>query len=185
MVRPRYALTALAGALAFGCAPSVEIDAPDIEITQPNLQFPAVPAGAGTQAVGLIRLNTSRLGAASNPDAGSLKNLKRLQVTKVVLNANTGIEDFSFLDYLTVDAANLGFTTQSSPDRPVIQVVDYQAPSNVPIGAVLQLPLSPPVDMLPLWGHTWLYLTVTATGDLPKVAWSIDVVFSLSLKLTE
>jgi hypothetical protein len=39
--------------------------------------------------------------------------------------------------------------------------------------------------MLPVWGRTSLYLTVTATGNLPKVAWSADVVFSLSLKMTQ
>ena len=38
---------ALAGTLLLGCTPSVEIDAPDIEITQPNLQFHSALAGAG------------------------------------------------------------------------------------------------------------------------------------------
>jgi hypothetical protein len=39
--------------------------------------------------------------------------------------------------------------------------------------------------MLPLWGRTSLYLTVTAKGDLPKFDWSMDVVFSLSLRMTQ
>ena len=187
MTRSRPALTALAGALAWGCVPSVEIDAPDIEITQPNLQFPAAPAGAGpgTAVTAPFKFTTNKLGATNNPDAGSLKNIERLQITLVVLKVNTGIEDFAFLDHLTVVAANTSYSTQSSPGRPVIQVVDYEAPYGVPIGPVLQLPLTPPVDMLPLWGRTSLYLTVTATGNLPKVDWSMDVVFSLSLKITQ
>jgi hypothetical protein len=39
--------------------------------------------------------------------------------------------------------------------------------------------------MLPLRGHTSLYVTVTATGDPPAFPWSVDVVFSLSLRLHE
>jgi len=187
IIQPHPALTAFAGALAFGCTPLVETDAPDIEITQPNLQFPAAPAGAvaGTQAIGSFKLSTAKLGATNNPDAGTLKHIERLLITQVVLRANTGIEDFSFLDQLTVNAANVALATESSPGRPVVQIVDYEAPYGVPIGAVLSLPLSPPVDMLPVWGRTSLYLTVTATGNLPKVAWSADVVFSLSLKMTQ
>ena len=67
----------------------------------------------------------------------------------------------------------------------MLQILDYQASPDVQTGAVLQLPLDTPVNMLPLWGHTLLYITVTATGDPPTFPWSVDVVFSLSLKLHE
>jgi hypothetical protein len=67
----------------------------------------------------------------------------------------------------------------------VVQILDYQADPDVLVGAVLDLPLDPPVDMLPLWGYPRLYLTFTATGAPPQVDWSIDVVFSLSLKITQ
>jgi hypothetical protein len=182
----RLAALVLAAVLVVGCAPSVEIDAPDIEITQPNLPFPAAPAsaGPGTSVTAPFKFATNKLGS-SKPDAGTLKNIERLQITRVVLKANSGIEDFSFLDHLTVLAANKSDTTQSSPEWPVIQIVDYQASPDVQVGAELQIPLDPPVDMLPLWGHTWLYLTITATGDPPKTNWSADVVFSLSLKIRQ
>ena len=67
----------------------------------------------------------------------------------------------------------------------MLQILDYQASPDVQTGAVLQLPLDTPVNMLPLWGHTSLYITVTATGDPPTFPWSVDVMFSLSLKLHE
>jgi hypothetical protein len=178
---------ALASALLLGCTSSVEIDAPDIEITQPNLQFPAAPAhaAAGTSVQGQFKFATNKLGAANSPDAGSLKKLERLSITRVILKAHTGIQDFGFLDHLTVAAANNYYATESSPDWPVLQILDYQASPDVQTGAVLQLPLDTPVNMLPLWGHTSLYITVTATGDPPTFPWSVDVVFSLSLKLHE
>jgi len=182
-----YLGLALASALLLGCTPSVEIDAPDIEITQPNLQFPAAPAraGAGTSVQGQFRFTTNKLGAANSPDAGSLKQIERLSITRVILKADTGIQDFGFLDHLTVVAANNYYATQSSPDWPVIQILDYQASPDVQTGAELQLPLDTPVNMLPLWGNTSLYVTVTATGDPPAFPWSMDVVFSLSLRLHE
>lgn len=177
----------LAGALLLGCTPSVVIDAPDIEITQPNLQFPAAPAraAAGTSVQGQFRVTTNKLGATNNPDAGSLKLIERLLITRVALKANTGIQDFAFLDRLTVVAANNYYATQSSPESPVIQIVEYQASPDVQTASVLQLPLDTPVNMLPLWGRTSLYLTVIATGNPPTFPWSVDVVFSLSLQLRE
>jgi len=94
----------LVGALLLGCTPSVVIDAPDIEITQPNLQFPAAPAraGAGTSVQGQFRVVTNKLGSANSSDAGSLKQIERLLLTRVALEANAGIQDFGFLDHLTV-----------------------------------------------------------------------------------
>lgn len=73
----------------------MEIDAPDIEITQPNLSFPAAPASAGTSIAALFKFSTAKLGAASNPDAGALKHIERLQITQASLKADSGIEDFS------------------------------------------------------------------------------------------
>jgi hypothetical protein len=173
----------------------VEIDAPDIEVTQPNLPFPAFPAGvpAGTPLPPVtFAISTAKLGAANNPDAGSLKKIQRLQITRVVFKADPGIDeahpgidDFSFLRQLTVKASSMWAGAQLSSDPHAITIVDYQAPEDGKIGAVLQLPVSPPADLLPLWGHTWLYLAITVSGDLPRFPWSMDVVFSLSLKLVE
>jgi hypothetical protein len=178
---------ALTGALALACTPSVEIDVPDIEITEPNLPFPEAPAQApaGTSVQAQFNFATNKLGAASNPDAGSLKKIERLLLTRVSLKASTGIHDFAFLDHLTVVASNNKYATESTPEWPVIQIIDYHASPDVQTGALLQLPLDTPVNMLPLWGRTSLWVTVTATGDPPQIDWSVDVVFSLSLKLVQ
>jgi len=182
--RHAFATFALIGVLVLDCTPKVTIDAPDIEVTQPGLQFPATPANVppGTTVTAFYNLSTNKLGAASNPDSGTLKNIQRLLVTRVLLRAETGITDFSFLDSLTVVASNPVSAIQPNP--PVVPIIDYQA-TDVGVGAELQMPVDPPVDMLPLWGHTWLRLTITAAGALPLVPWSADVVFSLSLRMTE
>jgi len=189
IMRPHHALAAftLAGASFSGCTPLVEIDAPDIEVTQPNLQFPAAPAGAtsGTTVKGSFVLRNARLGASSSPDAGSYKKIKRLDLTRLVFKTNTGVVDFAFLDHLTVEATNAACYSAPTADRPVVQVLDYEVSHQPEIGAELPIPLSPPVDMLPLWGRTSLCVTVEATGNPPKVDWSIDVVFSLSIKINQ
>jgi hypothetical protein len=185
----------LVSVLALGCTPSITIDAPDIEVTQPALQFPLAPVNMppGTTVTATYDLVTNKLGASNNPDAGTLKNIQRLQVTRVVLRiprtdagvedfSRAGITDFSFLYSLTVVATNPPSTVLPNP--PVVPIVDYQA-SDVGVGVELQMPVDPPVDLLPLWGRTVLRLTITAAGDLPKVWWSADVVFSLSLRMTQ
>lgn len=179
---------ALVSSLLLGCTPSVEIDAPDIEVTQPNLQFPALPAGVpeGTPLPPVVfAISTAKLGATNNSDAGTLKKIQRLQITRVVFKADPGIDNFTFLTHLTVRAATTWSGAQLSSDPDTLTIVDYQAPADGAIGTELQMPVSPPVNLLPLWAHTWLYLAITVSGDLPRVPWSVDVVFSLSLKLTE
>ena len=188
MVRVLAGFTlACALALAPGCTPLVTIEAPDIEVTQNDLQFMAAPAGAprGTSVIGTFVLNTSKLGASSKPDSATLRMIKRLELTRVVLNAKAGIPDFAFLDHLTVQAANWTDAATQDPPKPVIAIIDYRPQEGDLVGVTLPFPQSPPIDMLPVWKRTLLYITVTATGDMPKVDWSMDVIFSLSIKLTQ
>jgi hypothetical protein len=176
-------ILACALALAPGCTPLVTIEAPDIEVTQSDLRFAAAPRG--TSIIGTFVLNTSKLGASSKPDAATLKMIDRLELTRVVLNAKAGITDFAFLDHLTVQAANWTDAASQNPPKPVIEIIDHRPHDGDLIGATLPFPLSPPIDMLPVWKRSILYITVTATGDMPKVDWSMDVIFSLSIKLTQ
>ncbi len=173
-------------ALGSSCTPTVTINAADLEITQTDVQFAGVPLGllASQSATGTFRIDTSRLGAGS-PDAGSLKGIERLQLTRIVLQAKTGITDFVFVKRLSLVASNSASATQAAAGQAAVTIVDYQASTGGAIGPVLQLPISPPVDMLPLWESTALYVTVTVTGDLPPVNWSMDIVLTLSVKLVE
>jgi hypothetical protein len=181
------AVFALAGLLTFGCTPWVEVDAPDIEVTQPKLFFLGVPAGTPsvTTAQGSFILRSSRLGAAGSPDAGAFKRIQRLDLIRLAFKASTGIADFSFLTHLSVEATNPTYdsTPPACRDRPVVQILNYDVPPDP--GAVLQIPMVNPVDLLPLWGCPSLYVTVEASGQPPVVDWTMDVVFSLSLKISQ
>ena len=175
---------ALAGPLVLGCAPSVTVDAPDIEVTQPNLFFPAPPVGAQGTVEDTFILSSNRLGAAGGPDAGAFKKIERLDLIRLAFRANTGIEDFSFLTHLTVTATNPdSLRIVACRNRPVVPILDYDVPSGT--GAVLPIPLSPPVDLRSLWACPSLSVTVQATGDPPQFDWSLDVVFSLSVRISQ
>ena len=174
-------------ACAWGCSPTVTINATDIEITQTDLQLSGVPLAASTvgSATGTFPIDTSRLGAAGSPDGGLPKGIERLQLTRIVLAAKTGISDFAFVKRLSLVASSSASATQAGAGQAAVTIIDYQAPAGGATGRVLQPPISPPIDMLPLWGSPVLYVTVTATGNLPPVNWSMDVVFTLSVKLIE
>ena len=180
------AASALVGPLVFGCSPSVQIDAPNIEVTQPNLPFPAAPAGAppNTTVTGSFSLSSNKLGAAAGPDAGAAKKIGRLDLVRLAFVANSGIEDFSFLTHLTVTATNPdSLRIVACRNRPTVPILDYDVPPET--GATLPIPLSSPVDLRTLWECPSLSVTVKATGNPPQFEWSMDVVFSLSLRISE
>jgi hypothetical protein len=187
-----FAAFALAGPLVFGCAPSVTVDAPDIEVTQPNLFFPAAPVDAQGTMEATFLLSSNKLGAAGGPDAGAYKKIERLDLIRLAFAADTGIQDFSFLTHLTVTATNPdSLRIVACRNRPVVPILDYDVPPGT--GAVLPIPLSPPVDLRSLWACPSLSVTVVATGTAPVVAtgipsqdrWSLDVVFSLSVRISQ
>ncbi|HEX7599529.1 MAG TPA: hypothetical protein VF518_15030 [Polyangia bacterium] len=175
-------------ALGAGCTAKVTIDAPDIEVTQTDLKFAAAPVGTpGGQSVkAVFQLNTSKLGASNRADAATLKIIERLDLIGVTFKAKSGIPDFAFLDRLSLTAANYANAADLEPPKPVVEILTYLPQVGDLIGATLDPPLaSSPIDLLPLWRRNVLYLTVTATGALPTADWSMDLVFSLSIKLNQ
>jgi hypothetical protein len=174
-----------------GCKPSLTVDAPEIDITEKNLAFPGVVSTvAGTQsATASFKVVTSKLGAAANPDSSAIDRIERMEITRITVNGNRGVTSFSFLESLNVSAANYDPTKQSSSGKPVVTILDCNPSSTKDcpllyenIGATLDFPLNPPVDLIPLWANTNLYIIITASGTVPKVDWSVDVTFSLSVR---
>lgn len=192
-MRPtRLMLTGLTMLVVGGlaCKPSLIVDAPEINITEKNLTFPSVVTTApGSQSVtSSFKVVTSKLGAAANHDSSALDRMQRMEITRVLVQAKSGISDFSFLDHLKVSAANWDASRGTSSTRPVVTILECgPGTQDCPLlyeggGPTLEFPVSPPVDLMPLWANTNLYIIVTAGGTVPKVEWSIDVTFSLSVR---
>jgi hypothetical protein len=183
-----HAVLVAAGA---GCSPSLTVDAPEINITEKSLAFPGVVSTVpGSQSVTTsFKIVTSKLGAAANPDSSAVDRIQRMEISRVLVQARGGITDFSFLDRLKVSAANWDASKTSNTGKPVITILECDATGaqDCPliyqsVGPALDFPLNPPVDLMPLWANTNLYIIVTATGRVPSVDWSVDVTFSLSVR---
>jgi len=75
----------------------VEIDAPDIEITSPTCNSPPLQHVPGPHIVqGHSDSPPTSWVRPTVPDAGSLKQIERLSITRVILKADTGIQDLAF-----------------------------------------------------------------------------------------
>lgn len=183
-----FTLLVAAGA---GCKPELTVDAPEINITERNLSFPGVVSTVpGSQsATTSFKVVTSKLGAAANPDSSAIDRIQRMEITRILIQAKNGITDFSFVDRLIVRAANWDASKPSSSGKPVVTILDCDAAGTQDcpliyesVGTTLDFPLNPPVDLMPLWANTNLYIIVTATGRVPTVDWTVDVTFSLSVR---
>jgi hypothetical protein len=192
-MRPTHLLTMAFGLLlgGLGCTPSLTVDAPQIDITEKNLAFPGVAVGVpGTgSATTSFKVVTSKLGAAANPDSSAVDRIQRMEITHITLKTKSGITDFSFLDTLKVSAANFDAAKQTNSTKPVITILECPSGTkDCPLlydntgKATLDFALDPPVDLVPLWANTNLYIMITASGTVPQVNWSVDVTFSLSVR---
>ena len=191
----RATLLMSAGLLLFvagvACTPSLTVDAPEINITERNLTFPSVVTTVpGSHSVtSSFKVVTSKLGAAANHDSSAIDRMQRMEITRVFVQAKSGISDFAFLDYLKVSAANWDASRGgTSSTKPVVTILECGPDTqDCPLlyeggGPTLSFPVNPPVDLLPLWANTNLYIIVTAGGTVPNVEWSIDVTFSFSVR---
>ena len=189
-MRLRLLLILFGFGLLGGCRPALTVDAPEINVTQRNVVFPGVvTTTSGPQTVNAsFEVTTTKLGAAANPDSSALDRIERMEITRIVLQARSGITDFGFLDHLKVSATNWDPNKKSSAGKPVLAIMECPVDDRdcpllyEQVVPTLSFPLEPPVDLTPLWVRTFLYLIITAEGILPNVDWSIDVTFSLSVR---
>jgi hypothetical protein len=162
-----------------GCV-SAEADLPEIEITQPNIQFQAYPVvGIETTVTVSFPVNAGRLGASTN--SVNQQAIKELRMRDVLLVPSVGVDNLGFVRHLRVTAA------AASDSGPGTLIIDYERPS---VGTQTSLHATPatPVDLLPLWrpmsaADRTVNLTLSVTGLLPATAWAVEGHFILSAKL--
>jgi hypothetical protein len=167
-------LLALATAfLASGCALSAEGELPDVEVTRHGVQIPGVPVES--------RIPMVSVPVTFNPEDqltldGSA--YRAVKVRRVVFKANGARGDLSSLRVLRMTiAGNKGYATGAKP----IEILRYQRGADAGAGVttdngpVLDLTLSPAVDILPAWRDPPCVLTLEVQGSLPQEAWTADV----------
>jgi hypothetical protein len=161
----RLSLSALLllGAATVGCAPSVEADVPEVEVTQKGLAFEGVPIGNLIGEVSMSQSFTQKHSKLDLPK-GLDSEVKALGVS---LFAKSGIQDFSFLHSLQV--------TMSDGNHPAVELINYQMVPGAKPSPELDMVSANPVNTLDQWKTDSATFTVNVAGTLPTQNWSVDL----------
>jgi hypothetical protein len=157
---------ALAALALCGCALSAEGEIPDVEVTRHGVMVPGVPLEAriGDPVVSVPVSFDPRDQISLEEQA--YRSVKVSRVTFTMTSANA---DLSFVRTLHMTVHGV---TATAP----IELIRYQrSDGGPPVGATLDIPLSPPVEILPAWQHPPCVLLLEVQGALPEDAWRVDV----------
>jgi hypothetical protein len=167
-----FGALALLSLTAGGCMMQVEADVPEVEITQHDLRFEGVSAGAdGLGDLSLSKSFSQRHQRLDLP-AGLDTEVKALGIT---LTAKGGIENFDFLK-------NLRLTMSDDVHAPV-ELINYQREDGAPSTNVLSMASANPVNTLDHWRTDSATFTVEVAGPLPTQEWMVDLAVRFAGKI--
>jgi hypothetical protein len=187
MDRVRAFILPLGLLLVAGCAPIVEADFSDIEVTRPDIPVPATGASGPSSVMFTFSFDSTKLGANSNLEAQS--RIVAVKLHKLDLIAKGGVADLSFIRTLHAFAfVPLAKTTSQSTRQ--VEIADYVRRGDEPLGASFSVPLPEPVDILPLLQPSSseqrkIVVVVNLGGQLPNQNWTTDISMSISVEIRE
>jgi hypothetical protein len=150
---------------AGGCLVSVDVEAPDVEVTQRGLTFAGVPPIPGLGDVSTTRTFSQKHAALDLPK-GLTSEVKALEVS---LTANQGVTDFAFIRALRLTMSD------ASDNANAIELINYEKdPASAP-SAILTMTSANPVNALEKWKTDAALFTVEVAGALPSSDWAADV----------
>jgi hypothetical protein len=167
-----------------GCSPVVDVEFSEVEVSRPDIVIPPVPPIGLSTVTFSFAVNSSSMGASSNPAAQ--ESIAELNLHRLAFTARSGITDLSFIETLHAIACvpTSKSTTKSSRQ---VEIADYRRTEDIPAGATFDVPLPEPVDLLPLLRPTkseprLIVVIVNLGGALPTSEWRADALMSLSLR---
>jgi hypothetical protein len=184
MMRARWLLMLLALA---GCAPVVDAEFTDIEVTRPDIPIPRGVAGGPSSVTFSFNLDSSTLGANKSPTAQS--RYVSVKLHRLALTAKTGIADLSFVETLHALAC-VPISKSSYLSSRQVEIADYQRRTAHPASATFEVPIPEPVDLLPLLRPSStepyrIVVIVNIGGQMPTVDWTADALMALSIELRQ
>lgn len=149
-----------------GCALSVEVEAPDVEVTRENVAFEGVPSLPGYEEVSVLYSFDQE-----NPGFDLPKEIdSSLEAAMVELRARSGVENLDFLKTLTVTMRD-----KAGKKSPVV-LFDYQRNGATPAGKTLKAAAKNPANILQRWRDKETpVFDVLLSGRLPTVPWKMDI----------
>jgi hypothetical protein len=168
-------ILALATATIASCA-RLEADIPEAKVTQKSVAFQGVPGAAQLGEVSITQsfiVNAEDLSWAKDMNA-------EVYAYEVELTAASGIQDFAFLHYARITLSD------AAPDSttPAVEVINYARPDNYTPAPVLDVKTTQPVNVTSIWTLKKIVVTMQLAGIFPEQAWSADVTFHLSGKVS-
>jgi hypothetical protein len=173
--------------LGVGCAPVVDAQFSDIEVTRPNIFIPAAPATAHASVTFQFRLDSTTLGANANPDAQD--GIVSVKLHRLILAAKSGITSLSFIESLHALAC-VPINKSSNQSARQVEIADYRREFDLPVGATLDVPLPQPVDLLPLLRPSsteprQILVIGNLGGELPTAEWYADISLAMSIEIRQ
>jgi hypothetical protein len=173
-------------ALVFaGCSPIVDAEFSDIEVTRPDIQIPAAPAGLRSSVTFSFVVQSSALGASTKPDVQD--RILAAELRRLVLVAKDGIGDLSFIQSLHALAC-VPVSTSSLRSSRQVEIADYLRQGDTAPSPRFEVPIPDPVDILPLLRPSKseprrILVIVDLGGVLPTTEWHADVILSLAVRV--
>lgn len=160
------ALSLVAAAAPSGCALSVEVEAPDVEVTREDVAFEGVPSVPGYEEVSVLYSFDQE-----NPGFDLPKEIdSSLEAAMVELRVKSGVENLDFLKTLTVTMRD-----KAGKKSPVV-LFDYQRDGATPVGKTVKATAKNPANILQRWRDKETpVFDVLLSGRLPNVAWKMDI----------
>lgn len=175
------------GVLLVGCAPIVDAQFSDIEVTRPDIKVPAAPVASTSSVPFSFSLNSTTLGASANPDTQD--GIVSVKLHRLNLTAKSGISDLSFIETLHALAC-VPISKSSTLSARQVEIADYVRVVDAPVGASFDVPIPEPVDLLPLLRPSLseprlILVIVNLGGKLPTSDWKADVSMALSIEVRQ
>lgn len=163
MFRPSY-LSLAAGLAVLPACPLLDVQASVAEscVTYPNVHVDAAPPGTQSAEERFRLNNLDSLQALT--DQGFSLEFMRAQI-----RATSGITDFAFVNKATVTIAS----GDPASTLPTLEVFDCESCATA--GPTLDLAAATTADAAPYVATGSLSVTANIAGQLPAVAWMMDV----------
>lgn len=163
--------------LTFGLGACVEVEAevPDVEITQHGVMFQGVPGAAY-----LGEASVTHTFMLSGDQLSFAKDLNsQVYAMEVILRPTGSMQNLDFIRAARVLMSN---PTKGSV-QPATEIINYERANDLVSQPILTVKTLVPIDITELWAAEQTAITLTLSGTLPSVDWSVDVSLRLSGKI--
>jgi hypothetical protein len=161
--------------VGLGACVQVQAEVPDVEITQHGVMFQGVPSARQYGEVSVTHTFT-----LSGDQLSFAKDLNsKVYAMEVILRPTGSLQN---LDFIRTARVLMSSPTQAGV-QPATEIINYERVSDQASQPTLTVKTLVPIDITELWAAEKTDITLTLSGVLPEVDWSVDVSLRLGGKI--